>query len=231
MRTLLARTPAAKRDGLEKGAFSFNAPGGRCETCEGSGVVSIDMQFLADVTVVCEACDGRRFKPEILNVRLRGKNVDELLKTTVDEARALFHDVAPLVEKLAPLADAGLGYLTLGQSTATLSGGEAQRLKVASFLRGGALSGKVLFVFDEPTTGLHPSDVDVLLDVFRRLIDAGHSIVAVEHHTGFLSRTDHLIELGPGGGPEGGRVLFEGPPGRLRAAGATPTGEALRREA
>jgi excinuclease ABC subunit A len=230
VRALLARTPAATRASLEKGAFSFNAPGGRCETCEGSGVVSIDMQFLADVTVVCEACDGRRFKPDVLNVRLRGRNVDELLKTTVDEARGLFCDVAPLVEKLAPLSDAGLGYLTLGQSTATLSGGEAQRLKVASFLRSGALSGRVLFIFDEPTTGLHPSDVDVLLRVFRRLLEAGHSIVAVEHHTGFLARADHLIELGPGGGPAGGHVLFEGPPLCLAREGTTPTAEALRRE-
>ncbi len=228
IRTLLARTPAAKARRLEKGAFSFNAKGGRCERCEGAGVVTVDMQFLADVTVVCEGCDGRRFKSEVLEVRLRGRNVDELLATTVDEARDLFADVSAIAERLAPLAEAGLGYLTLGQSTGTLSGGEAQRLKIASFLRSGNPDEPVLFIFDEPTTGLAPSDVDVLLAVFRRLIAAGHSIVAVEHNTGFLARADFLVELGPGGGPAGGRLVFSGTPGALAARGDTPTAEALR---
>jgi excinuclease ABC subunit A len=228
IRTLLARTGAAKARGLEKGAFSFNAAGGRCERCEGAGVVTVDMQFLADVTVVCDVCDGRRFKSEVLEVRLRGRNVDELLATTVDEARELFADVRAIADRLLPLAEAGLSYLTLGQSTGTLSGGEAQRLKIASFLRGGGPDEPVLFIFDEPTTGLAPSDVDVLLAVFRRLLTAGHSIVAVEHHTGFLARADTLIELGPGGGPAGGRVLFSGSPAALAARGGTPTADALR---
>ena len=229
IRTLLARTPAAKARGLEKGAFSFNAVGGRCERCEGAGVVTVDMQFLADVTIVCDVCDGRRFKPEVLEVRLRGRNVDELLSTTVDEARLLFADAPAIADRLQPLADAGLGYLTLGQSTATLSGGEAQRLKIATFLRGAeAPKEPVLFVFDEPTTGLAPSDVDVLLAVFRRLLAAGHSIVAVEHNTAFLARADHLIELGPNGGPDGGRVVFEGAPAALAARGGTPTAHALK---
>ena len=229
IRTLLARTPAAKARGLEKGAFSFNAAGGRCERCEGAGVVTVDMQFLADVTIVCDVCDGRRFKPEVLEVRLRGRNVDELLATTVDEARLLFADAPAIASRLQPLADAGLGYLTLGQSTATLSGGEAQRLKIATFLRGAeAPKAPVLFVFDEPTTGLAPSDVDVLLAVFRRLLAAGHSIVAVEHNTAFLARADHLIELGPDGGPDGGRVVFEGEPAALAARGGTPTARALK---
>jgi excinuclease ABC subunit A len=228
IRTLLARTPAAKARRLEKGAFSFNAKGGRCERCEGAGVVTVDMQFLADVTVVCDVCDGRRFKPEVLEVRLRGRNVDELLATTVDEARDLFADAPAIAERLAPLAEAGLGYLTLGQSTGTLSGGEAQRLKIASFLRSGNPDEPVLFIFDEPTTGLAPSDVDVLLAVFRRLITAGHSIVAVEHNTAFLARADTVVELGPGGGPAGGSLLFSGTPGALAALGGTPTAEALR---
>ncbi len=228
IRRLLARAPAAAARGLQKGAFSFNAPGGRCERCQGAGVVTVDMQFLADVTVVCDVCDGRRFKPEVLEVRLRGKNVDELLATTVDEARHLFADTPAVGNRLAPLAEAGLGYLTLGQSTGSLSGGEAQRLKIASFLRGGGPGEPVLFIFDEPTTGLAPSDVDVLLRVFWRLLAAGHSILAVEHHTGFLSRAGHLIELGPGGGPEGGRVVFAGFPAALAARGGTPTAEALR---
>ncbi|MBK9064516.1 MAG: excinuclease ABC subunit UvrA [Acidobacteria bacterium] len=229
IRTLLARTPAAKARKLEKGAFSFNAVGGRCERCEGAGVVTVDMQFLADVTIVCDVCDGRRFKPEVLEVRLRGRNVDGLLATTVDEARLLFADAPAIADRLQPLADAGLGYLTLGQSTATLSGGEAQRLKIATFLRGAeAPKEPVLFVFDEPTTGLAPSDVDVLLAVFRRLLAAGHSIVAVEHNTAFLARADHLIELGPDGGPDGGRVVFEGAPAALAARGGTPTAHALK---
>jgi len=228
IRTLLARTRAAKARGLEKGAFSFNAPGGRCERCEGAGVVTVDMQFLADVTVVCDVCDGRRFRPEVLEVRLRGRNVDELLATTVEEARELFADVPAIADRLLPLAEAGLSYLRLGQATGTLSGGEAQRLKIASFLKGGGPGGSALFIFDEPTTGLAPSDVDVLLAVFRRLLASGHSIVAVEHHIGFLSRADILIELGPGGGPAGGRVLFSGPPAALAARGGTSTADALR---
>ena len=228
IRTLLARTGAAKARGLEKGAFSFNSPGGRCERCEGAGVVTVDMQFLADVTVVCDVCDARRFKSEVLEVRLRGRNVDELLGTTVDEARELFADVRAISDRLLPLAQAGLSYLTLGQSTGTLSGGEAQRLKIASFLEGGGPEEPVLFIFDEPTTGLAPSDVEVLLAVFRRLLAAGHSIVTVEHNTGFLARADTLIELGPGGGPAGGRVLFSGSPAALAARGGTPTADALR---
>ncbi len=228
VRTLLARTPAAKARTLEKGAFSFNAEGGRCERCEGAGVVTVDMQFLADVTIVCDVCDGRRFRPEVLEVRLRGRNVDELLATTVDEARLLFADTPAIADRLQPLADAGLGYLTLGQSTATLSGGEAQRLKIATFLRGAeAPKEPVLFVFDEPTTGLAPSDVDVLLTVFRRLLAAGHSIVAVEHNAAFLARADHLIDLGPEGGPGGGRVVWEGAPAALATRGGTPTAAAL----
>ncbi len=228
VRTLWARSPAARAAGLTKGSFSFNAAGGRCERCEGSGVVTVDMQFLADVTVVCDACEGRRFSPEVLNVRLRGRNVHELLGTTVDEAIELFADAPAIASRLAPLAEAGLGYLRLGQSTATLSGGEAQRLKVASFLKGGAAARPTLFLFDEPTTGLHPSDVDVLLAVLRRLLAAGHSVIAVEHNPAFLLASDWLLELGPGGGRDGGRVVFAGSVARLLSEGASTTADALR---
>jgi len=227
VRALWARSPAARAAGLTRGSFSFNAPGGRCERCEGSGVVTVDMQFLADVTVVCEACDGKRFSPGVLNVRVRGKDVHELLETTVDEALDLFADLPGIAARLAPLAEAGLGYLRLGQPTATLSGGEAQRLKVASFLKAGG-SRPTLFLFDEPTTGLHPRDVDVLLGVFRRLLSAGHSVVAVEHNPAFLLASDWLLELGPGAGAEGGRAVFEGPVSRILAEGGTATAEALR---
>ncbi len=228
VRALWARSPAAKAAGLTKGSFSFNAAGGRCERCEGSGVVTVDMQFLADVTVVCDACDGRRFSPEVLGVRVRGRNVHELLETTVDEALELFADLRGVSSRLAPLAEAGLGSLRLGQSTATLSGGEAQRLKVASFLKGDAGARPTLFLFDEPTTGLHPRDVDVLLAVFRRLLSAGHTVLAVEHNPAFLLASDWLVELGPGGGAEGGRVVFAGGVPRILAEVKTPTADALR---
>lgn len=227
VRALWARSPGARAAGLTKGSFSFNAPGGRCERCEGSGVVTVDMQFLADVTIVCDACDGRRFTPEVLGVRVRGRNVHELLGTTVDEAIELFADLPGIASRLAPLSEAGLGYLRLGQSTATLSGGEAQRLKVASFLKPGAAK-PTLFLFDEPTTGLHAGDVDVLLAVFRRLLAAGHSVLAVEHNPAFLLACDWLLELGPGGGAEGGRVVFAGDVPELLARGASATAEALR---
>ena len=230
VRALWARSPAARAAGLTKGSFSFNAPGGRCERCEGSGVVTVDMQFLADVTVVCEGCDGKRFQPEVLNVRVRGRNVHELLGTTVDEAIELFADLPGIASRLAPLAEAGLGYLRLGQPTATLSGGEAQRLKVASFLKPDA-SRPTLFLFDEPTTGLHPGDVDVLLAVFRRLLAAGHSVIAVEHNPAFLLACDWLLELGPGGGAAGGRVVFSGPVPRLLEGARTATADALRASA
>jgi excinuclease ABC subunit A len=228
IRAVWARSPEARAAGLTKGSFSFNAAGGRCERCEGSGTVTVDMQFLADVSVVCDACDGRRFSPEVLNVRVRGRNVHELLATTVDEAIELFADLPMVSSRLAPLSEAGLGYLRLGQSTATLSGGEAQRLKVASFLRKGSGSKPTLFLFDEPTTGLHPVDVDVLLAVFRRLLAEGHSIVAVEHNPAFLLASDWLLELGPGGGGDGGEIVYAGGVSRLLAAGATLTAEALR---
>ncbi len=229
VRALFARTPAARAAGLAPGSFSFNAAGGRCERCEGHGTVSIDMQFLADVTVVCDACDGRRFKPEVLSVRLRGRNVDELLETTVAEALELFADVPALVQRLTPLVDAGLSYLRLGQATSTLSGGEAQRLKVAAFLRKATRGPGALFVFDEPTTGLHPSDVGVLLVVLRRLVSAGHSVVAVEHNPAFLAAADHLVELGPGGGDAGGEVVFQGPRSAFLRDAGTATAEAVRR--
>jgi len=228
IRALYARSARARALGLTPGSFSFNAAGGRCETCEGSGVVSIDMQFLADVTVVCEACEGKRFGNDVLAVRVRGRTIHDLLETTVEEARTLFEDLPSISDRLAPLADAGLSYLRLGQSTSTLSGGEAQRLKLAAYL--GATRGRTLFVFDEPTTGLHPSDVSVLLGVLRRLIQAGNSVIAVEHHVGFLKSVDHLVELGPGGGERGGDVVFSGPVSELIRRGKTPTATAFRGE-
>ncbi len=208
--------------------FSFNTAGGRCEACKGTGWQTIDMQFLADVTVRCDVCDGRRFQGKVLAVRHRGRNIGEVLAMTVDEAMAFFATEMAIVRRLNPLVEAGLGYLPLGQPTATLSGGEAQRLKLASFLdiRPATARG-VLFLFDEPTTGLHSRDVDRLLGTFRRLILRGHSIVAVEHHLDFLASSDWIIDLGPGGGDRGGRIVAEGPPEEIRKSTASVTGRFL----
>ena len=215
IRALLARTARARAFRIGARDFSFNTPGGRCEACQGTGVLTIDMQFLADVVVTCDRCDGRRFGSKILAVRFRGKNVDDILRMTVAEALAFFSDAPKIVRRLAPLADVGLDYLPLGQPTATLSGGEAQRLKLASFLDEKVSPRGSLFLFDEPTTGLHSSDVDVLLRTFRRLISRGHSVVAIEHHLDFISASDWVLDLGPGGGDRGGEIVAEGHPSEL----------------
>ncbi len=228
IRQLFARSGRALSRGITPRDFSFNSVGGRCETCRGTGWQTIDMQFLADVTVRCEVCDGRRFQPRVLAVRLRGKNIDDVLEMTVEDATAFFHADEKVVRRLEPLLEAGLGYIRLGQPTATLSGGEAQRLKLAAFLgiRPAASRG-ALFLFDEPTTGLHARDVDRLLATLRRLIARGHSVLAVEHHLGFLEASDWIIELGPGGGAEGGRLVAEGTPADIRANAKSVTGPFL----
>jgi excinuclease ABC subunit A len=218
----------AARRGLTARDFSFNATGGRCEACKGTGWQTIDMQFLADVIVRCDVCDGRRFQNRVLAARYRGKNISDLLEMTVEEAMTFFAEEEKIRRRLQPLVDAGLGYLSLGQPTATLSGGEAQRLKLASFLeiRPAAARG-TLFLFDEPTTGLHARDVERLLATFRRLLTRGHSIVAIEHHLEFLASADWIVDLGPGGGTEGGRIVAEGPPAEIRRNPASLTGKFL----
>jgi excinuclease ABC subunit A len=225
IRQLFARSGRAVSRGITARDFSFNSVGGRCEACRGTGWQTIDMQFLADVTVRCDVCDGRRFQARVLSVRLRGKNIDDVLDMTVEDAVAFFADEEKIVRRLEPLMEAGLGYVRLGQPTATLSGGEAQRLKLAAFLgiRPAATRG-ALFLFDEPTTGLHARDVDRLLATLRRLIARGHSILAVEHHIGFLEACDWIVELGPGGGDAGGRLLAEGSPEDLRSNPRSVTG-------
>jgi excinuclease ABC subunit A len=228
IRQVFAATARAVSRKITARDFSFNSSGGRCEVCKGTGWQTIDMQFLADVTVRCDACDGRRFQGRVLAVRHRGKNIGDVLAMTVDEAMAFFSDEPAIVRRLTPLHEAGLGYLPLGQPTATLSGGEAQRLKLASFLEiRPATSRGVLFLFDEPTTGLHASDVDRLLGTFRRLITRGHSVVAVEHHLEFLAASDWLIDLGPGGGDAGGRIVAEGSPDEVRRSPGSLTGKFL----
>ncbi len=228
IRQTFAKSGTAMSRGISARDFSFNSAGGRCEACRGTGWQTIDMQFLADVTVRCDVCDGRRFQSRVLAVRLRGKNIDEVLEMTIDDAAVFFAGEEKIVRRLEPLREAGLGYMRLGQPTATLSGGEAQRLKLAAFLgiRPASTRG-ALFLFDEPTTGLHARDVDRLLGTLRRLIARGHSLLAVEHHLGFLEASDWIIELGPGGGREGGRIIAEGTPADIRRSPSSVTGPFL----
>ena len=228
IRQVFARSARAVSRGITARDFSFNSAGGRCEACKGTGWQTIDMQFLADVTVRCDVCDGRRFQPRVLAVRHRGKNIHDVLAMTVEDASAFFGSDERIVKKLAPLMEVGLGYVELGQPTATLSGGEAQRLKLASFLEARPAGARgTLFLFDEPTTGLHARDVDRLLATLRGLISRGHSVVAIEHHLDFLSASDWIIDLGPGGGSAGGRIVAEGAPDDLRRSPASLTGQFL----
>jgi excinuclease ABC subunit A len=226
IRALFGESRKASVLGISASDFSFNTAGGRCETCEGMGTVTIDMQFMSDVTVVCQDCKGQRFNPQVLSVDLYGRNIFDVLTMTVEEALQFFKTHARIRKKLMPLADIGLGYLRLGQSTSTLSGGEAQRLKLASYLRNEKLA-PCLFIFDEPTTGLHLRDIHLLVSAFRRLLEAGHSLIVVEHNLDFIAQADHLMELGPEGGAGGGILLAEGPPSAVAAHPASVTGRFL----
>ena len=192
--------------------FSFKVDGGRCDTFKGEGEVTIEMQFMADVHLECETCKGRRFKKEVLEIEFEGKHINEILKTTVDEAISFFetHGQRRIVNKLKPLQDVGLGYVQLGQASSTLSGGEAQRIKLASFLVKGNRNEKTLFIFDEPSTGLHFHDINKLLSSFNALIDRGHSIIVIEHNMELIKCADHIIDLGPEGGKRGGSVIAQG---------------------
>ncbi len=228
LRKLFAASPDALARGIGAGDFSFNVAGGRCPACEGTGVQEVDMQFMAPVVVACAACDGHRFRPEVLAVRCRGSNIAETLALTVDQARARFADQRAHVRRLEALARAGLGYLRLGQPTSTLSGGEAQRLKLASFLDPTAAEGRRLFLFDEPTTGLHVSDIEALCRTLRELVRRGDGVVVVEHSLDLVVLADWIVELGPGGGEHGGHLLYSGPIEGFLAVDS-PTAEELRR--
>ena len=226
IRKLLAATPAARAEGIPPGHFSFNSSGGRCDECGGMGTVTLEMHFMADLEVACERCGGARFKPHVLNIRYRGRNVNEILSMTIDEAREFFSERSRIRERFTALSLVGLGYLTLGQATSTLSGGEAQRLKLASFIDT-RNSARRLLIFDEPTTGLHLSDVERLVRVLHDLVDRGNTILVVEHNVDFVAASDWVIDLGPEGGVGGGRIVAEGTPAELARAGGTPTAEAL----
>ena len=211
IRALFASTKEARGRGLTASAFSFNVPGGRCDACDGEGEVRVEMQFLADVFVPCEHCDGRRFKPQVLEVEYRGRNINQVLKMTVREALSFFSTSPKVVRRLQVLDEIGLSYLQLGQPATTLSGGEAQRIKIASHLasRGGD---RTLYILDEPTTGLHFDDIAKLLGAFRRLLEAGHTLLVIEHNLDVIKTADWIIDLGPEGGDDGGQVVVTGPP-------------------
>ncbi len=227
IRSLFAAQPLSKMRGFKPKHFSFNVDGGRCDTCKGEGETLVEMQFLADVHLTCESCGGRRFKAEILEVKYQDKSIYEVLEMSVDEAIEFFHADKEVVKKIQPLSDVGLGYIKLGQSSNTLSGGEAQRVKLASFLGKKRNTDHILFIFDEPTTGLHFNDIKKLLASFNALIEQGHTIVVVEHNPDVIKSADHVIELGPEGGAEGGYLLFEGTPAALKKAKNSPTGKFL----
>jgi excinuclease ABC subunit A len=248
IRELFASLPEAKKRGFPAGHFSFNVPGGRCENCQGDGTVTVEMQFLADVELICDECKGSRYKPQVLEIHYKGKNIHEVLDLTIREALRFFADVPRLTEKLRVLDEVGLGYLRLGQSATTLSGGEAQRMKLAAHLQPGirqpgtrtakrtAEGGDapkrkrhMLYIFDEPTTGLHFDDVSKLLFAFRRLIDTGGSIVVIEHNLEVIKTADWVIDLGPEGGDRGGNVVGFGPPEAIAELKNSYTGQYLKR--
>jgi excinuclease ABC subunit A len=229
IRELFASTTEADRRGYTAGHFSFNIPGGRCETCQGDGTVTVEMQFLADVELVCEECKGTRFKQSVLDVKYHGLNIHEVLQLTVKEAIAFFSATTKLTAKLKVLNDVGLGYLRLGQSATTLSGGEAQRVKLAAHLSQATSEG-TLYIFDEPTTGLHFDDIAKLLEAFERLLRAGGSILIIEHNLEVIRRADWVIDLGPEGGDGGGRIVAEGTPEEIARVDASYTGQYLRKE-
>ncbi|PQJ32621.1 excinuclease ABC subunit A [Nonlabens arenilitoris] len=214
IRNLYADQKVAKIRNYKPKHFSFNVEGGRCETCKGDGEVTIEMQFMADVTLTCETCNGKRFKKDVLEIQFKDKNIDDLLNMTIDDAIDFFEkaEISKITRKLKPLQDVGLGYVTLGQSSSTLSGGEAQRIKLASFLVKGTTADKTLFIFDEPTTGLHFHDVNKLLDSFNALIEKGHSVIVIEHNMDLVKCADYVIDLGPDGGMNGGYLTAAGTP-------------------
>jgi excinuclease ABC subunit A len=232
IRDLFAKQPVSKMRGFMPKHFSFNVDGGRCDACKGEGEQLVEMQFLADVHLICDVCNGKRFKDEVLDVKFKDKNIYEVLDMGVDEAIEFFNrdadkDGKDVAKKIQPLSDVGLGYVKLGQSSNTLSGGEAQRVKLASFLGKGKAQGNILFIFDEPTTGLHFHDIKKLLASFNALVEQGHTILVIEHNTDVLKSADWIIDLGPEAGDAGGNLVFEGKPADLKKWKESYTGKFL----
>ena len=235
IRSLFSSQPLSKQRGMKPAHFSFNVDGGRCETCQGEGETTVEMQFMPDIHLTCESCLGKRFKDEVLEVRYHGKNITDVLEMSVDEAVGFFELHArvaaekKIIAKLVPLQEVGLGYVALGQSSNTLSGGEAQRIKLASFIGKGHSGdqGGTFFLFDEPTTGLHTHDIRKLIKSFNKLIDLGHTILVIEHNLEVVKQADWIIDLGPEGGDGGGSIVFEGTPEDIVKAKGSFTGQYL----
>jgi len=227
VRDIFAKTPEARARGYQPGRFSFNVKGGRCEDCEGNGLITIEMHFLPDVYVPCEVCRGARYNRDTLEIRYKGKNISEVLNMTIEEACEFFKNIPQVYESLKVLEDVGLGYIKLGQSATTLSGGEAQRVKLATELAK-RQTGKTLYILDEPTTGLHAVDVDKLLKVLHRLVDHGNTVVVIEHNLDVVKTADWIIDLGPEGGDRGGRIVAQGTPRQITKKKSSYTGRYLK---
>ena len=228
IRNLFTMTSESMIRGYKAGRFSFNVKGGRCETCEGSGVRTIEMNFLPDVYVECETCNGKRYNPETLEVRYKGKSISDVLNMTIEESVPFFEKHPKIYRTLHTLQQVGLGYIKLGQSSTTLSGGEAQRIKLATELAKKA-TGKTIYILDEPSTGLHFEDIRMLLDVLQRLVDEGNTVLVIEHNMDIIKIADHIIDLGPEGGFRGGEILFTGTPEQMikKAKGKSYTAKYL----
>ena len=229
IRKLFEQTTEAKIRGFGAGRFSFNVKGGRCEGCQGAGMKTIEMNFLPDVYVHCTECNGKRYNRETLEVKYKGKNISDVLDMTVDMAVEFFSNIPSIYHKIKTLQDVGLGYIRLGQQSTTLSGGEAQRVKLATELSRKD-TGKTIYILDEPTTGLHFEDVSVLLDVLNKLVDRGNTVIVIEHNLDVVKMADYVIDLGPEGGREGGRIIFSGTPEELALHEDSYTGKYLKPE-
>ena len=228
IRTLFASTQDAKLRGYTASRFSFNVKGGRCEACEGDGIIKIEMNFLPDVYVPCEVCKGKRYNRETLEIRYKGKNIYDVLEMTVEEGLAFFANVPRIARRLQALQDVGLGYIKIGQPGTTLSGGEAQRVKLAAEL-GKRSTGRTIYILDEPTTGLHIADVHKLIEVLQKLVDGGNTVVVIEHNLDLIKTADYLIDLGPEGGAAGGRIVACGTPEQVAEVPESYTGQYLKK--
>ena len=229
IRTLFSELPEAKIRGYKPGRFSFNVKGGRCETCQGGGLKVIEMNFLPDVYVHCETCNGKRFNRETLEVRYKGKSISDVLEMTIDEAVEFFQPIPKIYNKVKTLQEVGLGYISLGQQSTTLSGGEAQRIKLATELSK-KQTGNTLYILDEPTTGLHFEDVKILMDAINRLVDLGNSFIIIEHNLDVIKLADYIIDIGPEGGKNGGKIVAEGTPEEIIKNKKSITGKFLAKE-
>ena len=228
IRSIFAETPEAKKRGYGPGRFSFNVKGGRCESCEGAGILQIEMHFLPDIFVPCEVCKGRRYNRETLEVKYKDKSIHDILEMTVEDALTFFEHLPKIRRKIQTLYDVGLGYVKLGQAGTTLSGGEAQRVKLAAELSRKA-TGKTIYILDEPTTGLHTADVHQLIGVLQRLVDEGNTVIVIEHNLDVIKTADYIIDLGPEGGDRGGTIVATGTPEEIAANEASYTGHYLKK--